>query len=163
MNVEESRLRTFVEWPVNAVVEPNRVAAAGFYNIGPGLRVKCFSCGLEIGSWELGDQAMVRHNELNPYCLFVVDPERAGNVPLVSGPGLRPLSPSQQNGRENAPSPRQNESTIGRWETTQSIYKSEQARLDSFSDWPISFIVRPEALAAAGFFFLKQGDKVGCT
>lgn len=155
MNVEESRLRTFVEWPVNAAVEPNRVAAAGFYSVGPGLRVKCFSCGLEISSWEMGDQPLVRHGELNPYCLFIVDPEGSGNVPLV----LRPLSPSQQNGREIAPPPRQ--SDIARWVTTKSIYKCEQARLDSFSDWPISFIVRPEALAAAGFFFLKQGDKVG--
>jgi len=157
MNVEELRLRTFENWPDNAVVEPYRVAAAGFYSNGPGLSVKCFSCGSEITEWEYGDQIMSKHRLLNPDCVFVRDPERAGNIPLL--PSRPSLSPSQPNDRENA-TPRQQEPSYGRWVSGNSIYKNEQARLDSFSDWPIPFIVRPEALAATGFYFLRQGDKV---
>lgn len=40
-------------------------------------------------------------------------------------------------------------------------YRFEAARLDSFADWPVSFI-DPKKLAAAGFFYTKEGDKVKC-
>jgi len=45
------------------------------------------------------------------------------------------------------------------------LLKSEQARLDTFHcstcRWPLTFI-SPEDCAKAGFFFLKDGDKVQC-
>lgn len=40
-------------------------------------------------------------------------------------------------------------------------YRYEIARLDSFGDWPVSF-VDPKKLAAAGFFYTKKGDGVRC-
>ncbi|XP_007520441.2 baculoviral IAP repeat-containing protein 7 [Erinaceus europaeus] len=39
---------------------------------------------------------------------------------------------------------------------------SEDLRLASFSDWPLTAAVRPELLAAAGFFHTGQQDQVRC-
>ncbi|XP_004410213.1 PREDICTED: baculoviral IAP repeat-containing protein 7 [Odobenus rosmarus divergens] len=39
---------------------------------------------------------------------------------------------------------------------------SEELRLASFYDWPLTTVVRPEVLAAAGFFHTGQQDKVRC-
>uniref|UniRef100_A0A8C6EF55 RING-type E3 ubiquitin transferase n=1 Tax=Moschus moschiferus TaxID=68415 RepID=A0A8C6EF55_MOSMO len=39
---------------------------------------------------------------------------------------------------------------------------SEELRLASFYDWPLSTVVPPELLAAAGFFHTGQQDKVRC-
>jgi len=41
-------------------------------------------------------------------------------------------------------------------------YRTEQARLWSFVDWPKSIKQRPEALAEAGFYYTGVGDKVKC-
>jgi len=38
--------------------------------------------------------------------------------------------------------------------------KNESNRLGTFDGWPVSFIVTPKSLAAAGFFYTKQTDKV---
>lgn len=153
MNVEQHRLNTFRDWPSNAAVESSRIAQAGFYFTGPGLKVTCFSCGCHISEWNYGDQVMTRHRNINPNCSFVIDPVSSGNLPLtVYRNPQATLSPSRWNRRER--------NLIGAWESQPSIYKSEAARLESFSDWPIPFIVTPEALAATGFYFLHQGDKV---
>ena len=37
--------------------------------------------------------------------------------------------------------------------------KSEQNRLDSFTDWTVTFI-KPEDCAKTGFFFINDKDKV---
>ena len=40
-------------------------------------------------------------------------------------------------------------------------YRSEQARLDSYEDWPHDF-VHPSDLAAAGFYYMKVFDHDVC-
>lgn len=40
-------------------------------------------------------------------------------------------------------------------------YRFEQARLDSFENWPVSYISTAD-LAAAGFYYTKQIDRVRC-
>lgn len=40
--------------------------------------------------------------------------------------------------------------------------KSEEARLRSFSVWPLNSPMRPRDLAQAGFYYLEEGDKVQC-
>lgn len=56
MNVEETRLRTFSNWPEDAPVESSRIAKGGFFATGNGLEVQCHWCGLKISEWEHGDQ-----------------------------------------------------------------------------------------------------------
>lgn len=38
--------------------------------------------------------------------------------------------------------------------------KNESNRLGTFAGWPVSFIITPKSLAAAGFYYTKQTDKV---
>ncbi|KAE9526263.1 hypothetical protein AGLY_013894 [Aphis glycines] len=48
-------------------------------------------------------------------------------------------------------------------ELSQSIdLKNESNRLGTFTGWPVSFIITPKSLAAAGFYYTKQTDKVKC-
>ncbi|XP_050525786.1 putative inhibitor of apoptosis isoform X2 [Daktulosphaira vitifoliae] len=41
-------------------------------------------------------------------------------------------------------------------------FKNESNRLATFTGWPISFIISPKSLAAAGFYYTKHTDKVKC-
>ncbi|XP_066999485.2 death-associated inhibitor of apoptosis 2 [Anabrus simplex] len=84
MNYEENRLQTFHSWPANAVVEPQRIAKAGFFYTGENLIVECFCCGGRISEWDYGDQVMAKHRILNPQCPFVKKPTEAGNVPVLN-------------------------------------------------------------------------------
>lgn len=48
-------------------------------------------------------------------------------------------------------------------ELPQSIdLKNESNRLSTFAGWPVSFIISPKSLAAAGFYYTKYTDKVKC-
>lgn len=40
--------------------------------------------------------------------------------------------------------------------------KNESNRLSTFAGWPVSFIIDPKSLAAAGFYYTKHTDKVKC-
>lgn len=165
MNVEENRLRTFSNWPGNAAVDYNRIARAGFYYTGRSTEVQCFLCGGRISEWNYGDQAMVRHRQIDPNCPFVVNPSATCNVPLVSSNNSTPVSsssttsPSRQ--QTNVPSqlPAPSVSTINS-QTPRSEYRTEAQRLRSFVNWPISMIVTPESLAKAGFYYLQESDMV---
>lgn len=162
MNCEESRLRTFRNWPINAPVDPRRVAKAGFYYMGQGLEVQCFSCGGRISEWNYGDKVMTRHRSLDPRCPFVISPALSGNIPITNLESSSPLTMNQP----EACMREQNIHTRTRNVRSRSIeqstlqYENESARLESFANWPIPFIVSPERLAKAGFYYAQQGDKV---
>jgi baculoviral IAP repeat-containing protein 2/3 len=158
MNVEKNRLRTFEGWPANAAVEPQRIAKAGFFSTGQGLEVQCFCCGGKISEWNYGDQVMARHRALDPQCPFVKNPTQSGNVPTIPGGSPPHTATSSQPDGEGPSS-----STMGgtgTWDQG-TLYRSEAARLESFRTWPIPYIVAPERLARAGFYYLQQGDRVG--
>ena len=44
--MEQSRLNTFVDWPISLQQKPAELAAAGFFYSGRGDKVYCFSCGI---------------------------------------------------------------------------------------------------------------------
>jgi baculoviral IAP repeat-containing protein 2/3 len=158
MNIENNRLRTFEGWPANAAVEPQRIAKAGFFYTGSDLEVQCFCCGGKISEWNYGDQVMALHRALDPQCPFVKNPTQSGNIPIIPGDTPQPSTSSSSEADGERPS----SSTVGdsgTWDQGM-MYRSEAARLESFRSWPISFIVAPERLARAGFYYLQQGDKV---
>lgn len=142
MNVEENRLQTFNDWPTDAVVSPSRIAKAGFYYTKDNLTVECFSCHLHISDWNYGDQVMARHKQLSPQCAFVLNPTTSDNVPSISA----------------TTTTINNESLPG----SEEDLKNEQFRLLTFSNWPYINIVKPELLAKAGFYYLKQRDLTKC-
>jgi len=41
--------------------------------------------------------------------------------------------------------------------------KNESNRLGTFAGWPVSFIISPQSLAAAGFYYTKHSDNVMMT
>ncbi|KAL1131911.1 hypothetical protein AAG570_011522 [Ranatra chinensis] len=148
MNYEESRLRSFENWPTNAAVDARRIAKAGFYYMGQGLEVQCFSCGVRIADWNYGDKVMARHRVLDPGCPFVINPTQSGNVPLVNDSRRIVTSQSDVNSSQRS--------------SLSIPTHSRSARLRSFSNWPIPFIVSPEQLSQSGFFYTQLGDKVQC-
>ncbi|XP_003492056.1 putative inhibitor of apoptosis isoform X3 [Bombus impatiens] len=164
MNVEESRLRTFTDWPVNATVDAARIAKAGFYYTGHALEVQCFLCGVKISDWNYGDQAIVRHRLAEPNCPFVQNPSSTCNVPLIPIPinNLGLASSSTETSQDNnivecqSINPYQNKEP-------QKECRVMSQRLQSFTNWPISSIVSPEKLAKAGFYYLQHDDEVQCT
>lgn len=164
MNCEESRLRTFRNWPINAPVDPRRVAKAGFYYMGQGLEVQCFSCGGRISEWNYGDKVMTRHRSLDPRCPFVISPALSGNIPITNLESSSPVTSNQpeiHTGEETGQV--RTRSTRARTREQSVLqYENESARLESFANWPIPFIVSPERLAKAGFYYAQQGDKVRC-
>ncbi|XP_017784576.1 PREDICTED: baculoviral IAP repeat-containing protein 7-B-like [Nicrophorus vespilloides] len=135
MNIEENRLSTFNDWPMEAVVNSARIAKAGFYFTKHENVVECFSCHLKIGEWSYGDQVMAKHRTLSPTCPFVLDPNTSGNVPNIS----------------TNPSP-----------VTTEDMRVEAIRLRTFDNWPATDIVSPDSLAKAGFYYLHTEDLTKC-
>ncbi|XP_075226321.1 death-associated inhibitor of apoptosis 2-like [Lycorma delicatula] len=180
MNFESSRLRTFRNWPANAVVDARRIAKAGFYYMGQGLEVQCFSCGGRISEWNYGDKVMTRHRWLDPRCPFVVNPANSGNVP-IEGMGSSssslsallpvsdrtdslvssPTSPGLQ--YSSPPSIIRRDISVQITRSLRTMYQeNELARLQSFESWPKPYIVTPESLARAGFYYTRESDTVKC-
>ncbi|KAF6205852.1 hypothetical protein GE061_020026, partial [Apolygus lucorum] len=189
MNSEESRLRTFRGWPANAPVDSKRIAKAGFYFMGQGLEVQCFSCGSRICDWNYGDKVMARHKSLDPRCPFVLNPRQSGNVPLrtnLSSGGSTPV-PLGTNLSSGGSTPVPLGTNLSAGGSTPSLgqpahttiadmtdasalrrslvpnaYYDEAVRLASFEDWPQPSVVSPAKLAMAGFYYTNERCKVMC-
>ncbi|OCT58981.1 uncharacterized protein LOC108703748 [Xenopus laevis] len=58
------------------------LADAGFYYVGPGDRVRCFSCGGELENWERWDVPLTRHQQSFPDCPYVRGGQRAAVFPI---------------------------------------------------------------------------------
>uniref|UniRef100_A0A3B3U0H0 Baculoviral IAP repeat containing 2 n=1 Tax=Poecilia latipinna TaxID=48699 RepID=A0A3B3U0H0_9TELE len=133
MRREQDRLDSFHSWTLS-IITPTELAKAGFYYLGQGDRVACFSCGGQLNNWEPGDRAVSEHQRHYPNCRFVRG-DRADNVSL-SAPALTSVSnPSMQQSDE---------------------------RLLTFVNWPSRIPVRPEQLAKAGFYYVGRNDDVKC-
>uniref|UniRef100_A0AAY4A6I6 CARD domain-containing protein n=1 Tax=Denticeps clupeoides TaxID=299321 RepID=A0AAY4A6I6_9TELE len=76
MRREQDRLDSFQNWTLSTIT-PAELAKAGFYYLGQGDRVACFTCGGQLSNWEPGDRALSEHQRHYPNCRFV----RAENVP----------------------------------------------------------------------------------
>uniref|UniRef100_A0A646QCJ6 Inhibitor of apoptosis 2 n=1 Tax=Hemiscolopendra marginata TaxID=943146 RepID=A0A646QCJ6_9MYRI len=172
LNHEETRLNTFRNWPANAPVAANKLAKAGFYYVGPNYRVQCFSCQETISEWDYGDQVLQKHGTLNPHCDFVN--QKSNNVPFIPKTNVqtpRPLITNLSRTSVFSNTSTSNNSLlngeVSRSTAEEKIWSSfavlrnESERLKTFKGWPLPF-VRVEDLAKAGFFYLKDGDKVQC-
>ncbi|XDV37912.1 hypothetical protein PO909_007436 [Leuciscus waleckii] len=133
MRREQERLDTFQNWTL-ATVTPAELAKSGFYYVGQGDRVACFSCGGQLSNWEPGDRAVSEHQRHYPNCRFVRG-DCADNVPL-SGGGLSNVS--------------------------NSAMQQCEERLLTFVNWPSRITVRPDQLAKAGFYYVGRNDDVKC-
>ncbi|XP_046876588.1 baculoviral IAP repeat-containing protein 2 [Hypomesus transpacificus] len=143
MRREQDRLDSFNTW-VLSTITPSELAKAGFYYLGMGDRVACFTCGGQLSNWEPGDRAVSEHQRHYPNCRFVRG-DRAENVSLAGVAGA---------GSAGAPVALSNVSNPA-------MQQSEE-RLLTFVNWPSRIPVRPDQLAKAGFYYVGRNDDVKC-
>lgn len=171
MYVEQERLKSFGRW-CNHNVKPESLAKAGFYFTFVGDRVRCPFCGLEVESWEQGDDAISDHRRWSESCPFLVD-RNSGNVP-IDGAQMMPNANSDgldtcgRYGIEIRPNSFPERESITKYAVPRvkapvySDYNTYEQRLASYKEWPISLKQRPKELSEAGFYYTGKGDKTLC-
>ena len=130
---EQYRLSTFGNKKFVASLDNSQLAEAGFFlSQGEGL-VKCHVCHLQL-----------KAGDIKPHCGNVVSLHKKKNP---SCPFILKLS-----------------SKLNRRKAFTSILDSlrfENSRLDTFIDWPVTFI-SPAKLAEDGFYFMRHDDQCAC-
>ncbi|XP_043944902.1 baculoviral IAP repeat-containing protein 7 [Protopterus annectens] len=149
------RLETFQEWLVGAPVSALDLARAGFFFLGYGDRVQCFSCGGILMHWEEGDRPFHEHKKHFPNCSFVQrEAEDISNSQsLTDSVDGQLLSQLQRIAVDE---------TAQRSQPAYPEMETEERRVATFSSWPQYAAVQPEQLATAGFFYTGQSDNVKC-
>lgn len=67
----ESRLNSYLLWPVNGHPKKEDMAAAGFVCTNYEDKVYCFHCGIEMKDWKPHDDPIQKHNRRFPDCKFI--------------------------------------------------------------------------------------------
>ncbi|MEQ2192020.1 hypothetical protein XENOCAPTIV_005914 [Xenoophorus captivus] len=150
MRREQDRLESFHSWTLS-IITPTELARAGFYYLGQGDRVACFSCGGQLNNWEPGDRAVSEHQRHYPNCRFVRG-DRADNVSLAGAAATVSLATTSQ-----VPAGAPGLTSV----SNPSMQQSDE-RLLTFVNWPSRIPVRPEQLAKAGFYYVGRNDDVKC-
>uniref|UniRef100_H0W7S9 RING-type E3 ubiquitin transferase n=1 Tax=Cavia porcellus TaxID=10141 RepID=H0W7S9_CAVPO len=83
MGSEELRLASFYNWPLATGVQPELLAAAGFFHTGQQDKVRCFFCYGGLQSWEHGDDPWTEHAKWFPRCQFLLQSKGRGFVHSV--------------------------------------------------------------------------------
>lgn len=119
--------------------------------MGPEDVARCASCGPKLSRWAAGGSPTQGHCGPHPPCGQAVAPDASstlswGSQDHLDGQILGQLHPLEEEeeaeGAGAAPPAGPAFPEMG----------SEELRLASFYDWPLTAVVRPELLAAAGFF-----------
>ncbi|XP_052015494.1 baculoviral IAP repeat-containing protein 1b isoform X2 [Apodemus sylvaticus] len=141
MRSEAKRLKTFVTYDTFRTWTPQEMAAAGFYHTGVKHGVQCFCCSLILFSTRLRKLPIESHRKLRPECEFLLGKD-VGNIGKYD---IRVKSPEKMLRGDKA------------------RYHEEEARLESFEDWPFyAHGTSPRVLSAAGFVFTGKRDTVQC-
>nr|BBC70780.1 polyprotein [Enterovirus G] len=70
---EETRLKSFSNWPHHVHLAPKRMASAGFYYTGVKDQVKCFCCEGKLVDWEPSDDPWEEHAKWYPGCEYLLE------------------------------------------------------------------------------------------
>ena len=68
---EAERIKSFDDWPLSDVVNPEQLAHVGFVYTGEGALVQCFQCGVKYSHWYKGDVPLIVHQVFSSDCLFL--------------------------------------------------------------------------------------------
>lgn len=163
MRREQDRLDSFSSWTLS-IITPGELAKAGFYYLGTGDRVACFTCGGQLSNWEIGDRAVSEHQRHYPNCLFVRG-DRADNVSLAGGAAGASTGPGTGAGPGSAAAG-STQSAAGGAPALSNVsnpaMQQSEERLLTFVHWPSRIPVRPDQLAKAGFYYVGRNDDVKC-
>lgn len=69
--IEAKRLESYEDWPLTMKQRPQQLSDAGFFYIGKGDRVTCFSCGGGLKDWEEMDDPWEQHGMWYGNCEYV--------------------------------------------------------------------------------------------
>ncbi|XP_065218473.1 baculoviral IAP repeat-containing protein 7-B-like [Planococcus citri] len=157
--MEESRLSSFDDfWPQSATKTPEQLARAGFFNTGDiDDEVQCFECGITIKDWKVDDDVWFKHTRQNPKCEFVFNVK--GPEFINTDKGYRVESSTEQINRVQELMKQQSRDLS---DPCHDNFKTVEQRLESFKNWPISQIKKPEELAEVGFFYSGTRARVVC-
>ncbi|OCT67475.1 hypothetical protein XELAEV_18038773mg [Xenopus laevis] len=174
---EEVRLASFANFSSSYPVSAPALARAGFYYTGDGDRVKCFSCMAMVEDWQHGDTAIGKHRKISPNCKFI------NGFNNFRSDCIQTQAPVMQNSHANgfpnsAEDPGEKSSSeimadymlrTGRVvDMSKPKYPrhmamcSEEARLQTFQNWPGYSPLMPKELANAGLFYTGINDQVKC-
>ncbi len=160
---EDSRLKTFSLWPSSAQLNPEKLAAAGFFYTGDGDTCQCFFCDLKLRNWSHTNDPWETHRRYAPHCVLVRG-AKSENVPLErDGAACKksgnPVPKLAHDCGTNENLHVQGQGACGGSDQMHDATK----RLDTFSGkWRKSHVVKPEELARVGFYFTGDRDKVAC-
>ncbi|XP_008836708.1 baculoviral IAP repeat-containing protein 1 [Nannospalax galili] len=141
MRSEAKRLKTFVTYDTFRSWTPQEMAAAGFYFTGVKSGVQCFCCSLILFCTSLRRLPIESHKKFHPECEFLLGKD-VGNIGKYD---VRVRSPEKMLRGGKA------------------MFLEEEARLESFQNWPFyAHGTSPRALSAAGFVFTGKRDTVKC-
>ncbi|KAM9321017.1 baculoviral IAP repeat-containing protein 2 [Gastrophryne carolinensis] len=175
LSCELYRISTFSKFPANPPVSERSLAKAGFYYTGADDKVKCYSCGLMLDNWKKGDNPIEKHKRLYPSCSFIQNASSVNLGASLYSAFSPPSSLSSQcsSSEESVINkvymslPHDSVTTRAvedlshlRTSASDSMY-TEEARLGTFTNWPLTFL-SPTDLTKAGFFYVGPGDKVAC-
>ncbi|XP_063286492.1 baculoviral IAP repeat-containing protein 2 isoform X1 [Pelobates fuscus] len=173
------RMSTYSKFPSNVPVSERSLAKAGFYYTGVDDKVKCFTCGLMLDNWKKGDNAAEKHKKLYPSCTFIqnapavnLGSSYSAFSPLTSLASQPPSACSDVEvqyinqsymsfPQESVASRAVEDRSHLRINESISHMATEEARLHTFTTWPLTFLDSTE-LAKAGFYYIGPGDKVCC-
>ncbi|XP_043547057.1 baculoviral IAP repeat-containing protein 2 [Chiloscyllium plagiosum] len=171
------RISTFAHFPSNALVSERSLARAGFYYTGVSDKVQCFSCGITVDNWQVGDNAFERHRRCNPSCSFIQSLPSVEHFSVrstFSPPSATSLQSSfRENGAQiglecsNPSDPVGSRSVEDvshqlRYPQYSTAMCSEEMRLRTFQNWPSYSSLIPAELAKAGFYYTGEEDRVAC-
>ncbi|XP_033042986.1 baculoviral IAP repeat-containing protein 7 isoform X1 [Trachypithecus francoisi] len=151
----KGQLGIFWDWP-SALISAADLVRAGVPSMGPEDSAKCLRHGPQLSRWVAGDgpaQERCGPRSLGSPALGLDTCRAWDHVDGQILGQLRPLAEEEEEEGAGATSPR-GPAFPG--------MGSEELRLASFYDWPLTAGVPPELLAAAGFFHTGQQDKVRC-
>jgi hypothetical protein len=172
MENENQRLRSFQRnngW--RGAVDPQKLAAAGFYYTGIHDHVKCFACDVSLKAWQPGDDPIREHIKNEPNCPHIHRFSNKFSLTYLPSVGLQESGSLLPNVRQTYRSTSFDQNVIyhppsstpvNRVPVSKPNYASEHARLHTFINWPKNCPVQPKELIDAGFYYTGNGDKVTC-
>lgn len=73
---EETRLKSFINYPIENIFFKKKLALAGFFYFDVSDYVQCFYCKGCLRAWNITDDPLVRHRENFKTCPFVMQADR---------------------------------------------------------------------------------------
>ncbi|XP_052238449.1 uncharacterized protein LOC127849738 [Dreissena polymorpha] len=158
---EEVRRKSFDNWP-RTLPDAREFVPRGFFYTGIGDLVRCFCCGIGLKDFSDGDNPLMEHVKHSRNCAFLVEcfgsreelHRYAQTISTREPEDIRRQQRQQYNSL-------QGRNVIGYRARHESL-RSLQARLDTFTNWPLHLTQRPYQLADAGLYYTGTDDHCRC-